>query len=294
MDIVSKDSQNGTRRRRSPRENKESTTKTSAKVPKSYANDASPVSNSSRLPATLGLKQLFVGSALMVTFGGFFMARMGLYHLAGDLLFSCVRATAQLFLLGGLILQRLFGTTKPAIVWTWIIGVGLLAAQEAASRVEYTYSNLRRHLVISVLTSGIGIMSLSLAGRVFGDIEPWFQPRTLIPVAGMIFGNTLPAVSLGAASLTKQFVQSSAQLEQRLAFGANSQEAVMPIVKSSIQSALTPTVNSLAATGIIHMPGTFGQRIVFLLRFVLHQQTLDCISVRCRNDDWSSLGRPES
>jgi len=212
-------------------------------------------SNSSKLPAKLGLKQLCFGSALVVVFGGFFMTHMGLYQLARDLLFACVRATAQLFLLGALILQRLFGTTKPAIVWTWIIGVGLLAAQEASSRVEYTYEKLGRHMTISVLTSGIGILSLALAGQVFGNIEPWFQPRTLIPVAGMIFGNTLPAVSLGASSLTREFAQSSAQLELRLALGANSQEAVMPIIRSSLQSALTPTVNSLAATGIVHMPG---------------------------------------
>ena len=55
-------------------------------------------------------------------------------------------------------LQKLFGTTKPAIVWTWIVGVGLLAAQEASSRVEYTYDKLGRHMTISVLTSGLGIL----------------------------------------------------------------------------------------------------------------------------------------
>jgi putative ABC transport system permease protein len=220
------------------------------------AADGAPTpANASRLPAVLGLKQLFVGSSLVIVFGGFFMTRMGLYQLATHLLFACVRATAQLFLLGALMLQKLFGTTKPAIVWTWIVGVGLLAAQEASSRVEYTYDKLGRHMTISVLTSGLGILSLALVGEVFGNIEPWFQPRTLIPVAGMIFGNTLPAVSLGASSLTKEFSTSSAQLELRLSLGANSHEAIMPIVRNSLQSALTPTVNSLAATGIVHLPG---------------------------------------
>jgi putative ABC transport system permease protein len=220
------------------------------------AADGAPTpANASRLPAVLGLKQLFVGSSLVIVFGGFFMTHMGLYQLATHLLFACVRATAQLFLLGALMLQKLFGTTKPAIVWTWIVGVGLLAAQEASSRVEYTYDKLGRHMTISVLTSGLGILSLALVGEVFGNIEPWFQPRTLIPVAGMIFGNTLPAVSLGASSLTKEFSTSSAQLELRLSLGANSHEAIMPIVRNSLQSALTPTVNSLAATGIVHLPG---------------------------------------
>lgn len=216
---------------------------------------ASALQSSSTLPVHLGSKQLLVGSALVSTFGGVFMSRMGLATLAREIMSACVRSTAQLFLLGGFILQRLFGTTKPAIVWTWILGVGLLAAQEALSRVEYTYSNLRGQMTVSVLTSGIGILTLSLAGQVFGNIHPWYQPRTLIPVAGMLFGNTLSATSLGASSLTRGFATSSSQVELRLARGADSQEATMPIIKSSLYSALTPTVNSLAATGIIHMPG---------------------------------------
>jgi len=220
-------------------------------VPAAFA----ATSNASTLPASLGMKQLAVGTALVSTFGGVFMSQIGLRQLAYDILAACVRSTAQLFLLGAFILQRLFGTTRPAVIWTWIVGVGLLAAQEASSRVEYTYSNLRRHMTISVLTSGIGILALSLAGKVFGDIQPWYQPRTLIPVAGMLFGNTLSATSLGAASLTREFATSSSLVELRLSRGADSKEATMPIVKTSLYSALTPTVNSLAATGIVHMPG---------------------------------------
>ena len=212
-------------------------------------------SKASTLPSALGTKQILAGSVLVSTFGGVFMSRIGLPQLAKEILAACVRSTAQLFLLGGFILQRLFGTTKPAIVWAWIVGVGLLAAQEASSRVEYTYDKLGRHMTISVLTSGLGILALSLAGNVFGDLQPWYQPRTLVPVAGMLFGNTLSATSLGASSLTREFAVSSAQVELRLSRGADSNEATMPIIKTSIYSALTPTVNSLAATGIIHMPG---------------------------------------
>lgn len=209
----------------------------------------------STLPNSLGIKQLLVGSMLVSTFGGIFMNQIGLPQLAKELMTACLRSTAQLYLLGGLILQRLFGTTKPALVWTWIVGVGLLAAQEASSRVEYTYSNLRRHMAISMLTSGLGVLALSLAGKVFGDLHPWYQPRTLISVAGMLFGNTLSATSLGASSLTREFATSSSKVELRLSRGADSKEATMPITKSSIYSALTPTINSLAATGIVHLPG---------------------------------------
>ena len=133
--------------------------------------------------------------------------------------------------------------------------VGLLAAHDATSRVDYMYGKLRCHITFSVLMGGLGILGLSLAGNVFGDLQPWYQPRTLIPVAGMLFGNTLSAVSLGASSLTRGFAESQSQVELRLARGASSEEAARPIIKSSLSFALTPTVSSLAATGVVHIPG---------------------------------------
>lgn len=89
-------------------------------------------------------------------------------------------------------------------------------------------------MTFSVLTGGIGILSLALAGRVFGEIDPWFQPRSLIPTSGMLFGNTLPAVSLGSSTVTRGFAQSSSQVELRLSLGANAHEAVSPIMRTSL------------------------------------------------------------
>lgn len=206
-------------------------------------------------PVHLGMKQLLVGISLVATFGGAFMNLMGLHNLSKDILVASVRAAAQLYLLGGLILQKLFAATCPAVVWAWIVGIGLLAANDATLRAEYTYPKLRRHMTLSVLISGIGILALSLAGNILGELQPWYQARVTIPVAGMLFGNTLSAVSIGGSSLTKGFAQSVSQLELRLARGATSEEAIQPIIMSSLRSALTPTVNSLAATGVVHIPG---------------------------------------
>ena len=235
----------GTRRRRpAPKEEEPS-------LPRDMPRPCPPP----RLPARLCGKQLSVGSLLVLAVAGLGMLCIGQWELAKDLCLACLRATTQLFLLGGLILQKLLGTTQPAVVWTWIIGVGILAAQEALSRVEYTYPHLGRHLTISVLSSGVGVLAVTIVGGVFGELEPWFQPKTLIPTAGMLFGNTLTAISLGASSLTRHFAESAAETELRLAWGATAHEAVRPMVRTSLTTALTPTINSLSATGIVHMPG---------------------------------------
>ena len=118
------------------------------KVPAALAASKS----ASSLPAVLGTPQLLASTALVSFFGGFIMSHIGINKLAGEILAACARSTLQLFLLGAFVLQKLFGTTKPAIVWTWIVGVGLVAAREAYSRVEYTYDKLRWHITFSVLT----------------------------------------------------------------------------------------------------------------------------------------------
>lgn len=107
--------------------------------------------SASSLPAVVGTPQVLASTALVSLFGGFIMSRIGLDKLAGLILAACARATVQLFLLGAFVLQTLFGTTRPAIVWAWIVGVGLVAAGEASSRVEYTYDKLRWHVTLSVL-----------------------------------------------------------------------------------------------------------------------------------------------
>ena len=115
---------------------------------------------------------------------------------------------------------------------------------------------------ISILSGAILVLGLSLSYSVFGSINPWFQPRTVIPVAGMLFGNTLSAEALGALGITKQFATCQDQVELCLARGATLHEATLPLVRDAITTALTPTINGLAITGIVHIPGMMTGQIL--------------------------------
>jgi putative ABC transport system permease protein len=108
-------------------------------------------------------------------------------------------------------------------------------------------------MYLSVVAGGLIILSLTVGLKLFGDIQPWFDPRTWIPISGMLFGNTLNASALGASSITKQFAVDSESVELRLIRGADTREAISPLVEESYRIALMPTINSLAATGIIHV-----------------------------------------
>jgi uncharacterized protein (TIGR00245 family) len=217
---------------------------------------------SASMPATLGRTQLLLASLLVTTTGGFTLWRRGLPQLAKQVVISCVRCSVQLYILGGVILHRLLGATHPGLLLAWIVGVGMIAAQQAFSRLDYVYDNLFSHLLISILGSVILVMGLSISTKMLGAITPWFAPSTTIPVSGMLFGSAISASSLAAKSLTREFAAGKAAVELRLARGATATEALRPLVQSSLSDALTPTINALAITGIVHMPGMMTGQIL--------------------------------
>ena len=214
------------------------------------------------LPKTLGKRNLLLSTMVLVSLTVLPLSYFGLTSLAKGLLVSASRCALQVSLLGSIVLQKLMGVTKPQIVLAWILGVGLIAGREAVSRIKYSYPNKNRNLYGSVLFSGLAVLSLILSLDLFGSIQPWFDPRTWIPIAGMLFGNTLNASALGASSITKQFATAFDSVELRWMRGATTQEAVAPLLEESFGVSLMPTINGLAATGIIHIPGMMSGQIL--------------------------------
>jgi putative ABC transport system permease protein len=210
----------------------------------------------------LGIHNLAAAAVMVASFGGLALYRMGLSTLAQTLMVSASRCAIQVFVLGSVVLQHLLGTTHPWLVGFWIASVGLIAAKEAFSRVQYTYHHMRRHVYVSVLTGALSVLATALLLSVFGRLSPWYQPRTLIPLAGMLFGNTLTAAALAASGITRQFATQQEMVEWRLVRGATAQEAILPLVQETMSTALTPTLNGLAVTGIVHIPGMMTGQIL--------------------------------
>ena len=214
-------------------------------------------------PTKLKIRSLLAATAMLSTVGGMGLAWMvGFSGLSRGLMVSASRAALQLYLLGSFFLQRLMGTTRPWLVGLWIVGVGFVAGREAFSRVQYSYPRMNYHVYMAVLAGGLSVLGMAVGFNVFGAVDPWYQPRTLIPVAGMLFGNTLSAAALGASTITQQFAVHQDDVELRLSRGATCREATFPLIRQSLMTALTPTVNGLAVTGIVHIPGMMTGQIL--------------------------------
>ena len=233
---------------------------------------AHAASSSTILPdSLLGPRNILTATIMLLLLGAIPLSLFGVGNIAKVLLFSAGRCAIQVSLLGSIVLHRMMGVKNPGYVAIWILGVGLLASREATGRIQYKYPHLERNMYLSVVAGGLIMLSLTVGLKLFGDIQPWFDPRTWIPIAGMLFGNTLNASALGASSITKQFAVDSESVELRLIRGADTREAISPLVEESYRIALMPTINSLAATGIIHVSCNFcHSRIVVIYYTILY------------------------
>ena len=92
--------------------------------------------------------------------------------------------------------------------------------------------------------------------------NPWYDPSYAIPLLGMILGNCMTGIALGLDTLTTSLVSRRAGVEAQLMLGATRQAAVAPVTRQALRSALMPTINSMAATGVVSLPGMMTGQIL--------------------------------
>jgi putative ABC transport system permease protein len=105
--------------------------------------------------------------------------------------------------------------------------------------------NLYLHAFIAIFGGGI----VTLLMVVFGvlDLHPWYEPRFLIPLAGMIFANSMNAVSISAERFENESERGYNYIEARA---------------TSYKAALIPIINSLFAVGLVSLPGMMTGQIL--------------------------------
>ena len=109
--------------------------------------------------------------------------------------------------------------------------------------------------------SGPILLALSVAASVtlglvvaLGVFKP--EPRYLVPVGGMVIGNSMTAVAVALNRLADEMHEGRRQIEAMLALGATSFQAARAAVARSLRSGMIPLVDSTKTTGIVFFPGT--------------------------------------
>lgn len=163
---------------------------------------------------------------------------------SGNAVYAVTRMLIQLLLIG-YFLTYIFQTDSAGIIVLIMFVMVLASSWIALGVVSEKRTLLFKYAFISIVFGGGITLALITQGVLL--LDPWFLPQSMIPLAGMIFANSMNSVSLAAERL-------SAEMDRD-----------MPYSKArniAFRSSLIPITNSLFAVGLVSLPGMMTGQIL--------------------------------
>jgi putative ABC transport system permease protein len=205
----------------------------------------------------LGPLHLAVATVLVVAAGAISVA-LGL-GIERRMSVAALRTVVQLGLLG-LVLERVFAVREPLLVVGLLLLMTVFAAREAIGRASRRYRGV---LVDAWLTMAAtcfivgGVVTQFVVG-----VKPWYDPQYVIPLLGMILGNSLTGISLCLDRFLDHLAVRTAEVELRIAYGATRREAFAAPLQDAVRTGMIPIINAMAAAGIVSLPGMMTGQIL--------------------------------
>ena len=145
----------------------------------------------------------------------------------------------------GYFLTYIFLSNDSLIVLIILTSMVFIASWIALGTIPKHRSRLLQYAFISIMIGGG--LTLLLVTQFVLKLDPWYMPRYMIPMGGMIFASSMNGVSLAAERLR-------AELERNI----NYDKAKGIALKAS----LIPITNSLFAVGLVSLPGMMTGQIL--------------------------------
>jgi len=163
---------------------------------------------------------------------------------AKEAIYSILRMLAQLLLIGYL-LGFIFQAEQISVLLA-VLAIMLFSSSWIALRtVKHNRIQLYRSASISIALGGGLSLILILTGVL--SLQPWYEPRYMIPLAGMIFANSMTSISLAAERFQTELDRGASYVEAR---------------NIAFQAALIPIINSMFAVGLVTLPGMMTGQIL--------------------------------
>lgn len=163
---------------------------------------------------------------------------------SGNALYAVVRMLGQLLLVG-YFLSYIFEAKNAGIVLLVLAVMVFASSWIALGTIKNFRLVLYRHALLSILLGGVLILMIVILAVL--DLEPWYLPQVMIPLAGMVFANSMNSVSLSAERLMAELERGVCYLEAR---------------QIALQASLIPVINSMFAVGLVSLPGMMTGQIL--------------------------------
>ena len=172
--------------------------------------------------------------------------RLGLER---DLVVATARAMVQLVLAGSALTLLLDEGTSILWAWAWVVAM-VPVVGDAARRREPRLRGL------GLMTTGGAVLGLAVSlATVFAlGILP-LEARVLVPVSGMVVGNSLKVVVVAATRLVDGIRDRAGEVEAMLALGFTPGRAVRDVASDALRLALRPQIEITRTAGMVFLPG---------------------------------------
>jgi putative ABC transport system permease protein len=170
-------------------------------------------------------------------------------RLERDLITAAVRAAAQLAILG-VVLVAILAPDQPLVLsWLWVAVMIVFAGWTVQRRVP----QVPRIWLLSM--AAFAASAVATLGVLFSFGVFPINSTTVVPLAGLMIGNSMTATVLVARRITAEFKDKRLEIEARLALGQPSAEAARPYLREALRTALIPQIETTKAVGIVFLPG---------------------------------------
>jgi len=158
--------------------------------------------------------------------------------------YALARMFLQLILIG-YVLTYIF-QTKEFYYIIAILTLMLIVASIIAMRpVEEKNSKLYLISFVSIFIGGTITLGFVILGVL--DLPLWYEPRFLIPLAGMIFANSMNSVSIAAERFSVEYKRDKDYVNARYV---------------AYRASFIPNINTLFAVGLVSIPGMMTGQIL--------------------------------
>lgn len=159
-------------------------------------------------------------------------------------LYAVSRMLGQLLIVG-YFLGFIFNADKSWVIILMLSVMILSSSWIALRSIKAKRKALYGKVLVSLLVGCSSTLILVTQGVL--DFKPWFNPQYIIPLAGMIFANSMNSVSLAAERYFEELSRNESEINAK---------------KIAFRTALIPITNSLFAVGLVSLPGMMTGQIL--------------------------------
>lgn len=202
------------------------------------------------------LQLAFTVLLVLITGGISSFLKLGLLK---SLLWGALRSFLQLTLVG-YVLTYLFKINNLWLILFVILIMSYIASRTAVKRTPNVpdFPSLLAFASLLASTFLVGaIVTLLIISP-----QPWYSARIVIPIFGMILGNSMNGIAVSLDRLYSESRAAAPQIEALLTFGATPWEAIRDSVREALRAGMTPTINSLMVVGLVSLPGMMTGQIL--------------------------------